>query len=251
MSELPPDYPSETPPPRPPYEAPPTNYGTPGYGAPPPGPPGAAALPPLPFEDPTRPWLNGFFQTIALFIQNPRQGFERMSLTGDLLRPVVYALILGTAGYVVGTVWQVWMNESMKSWMPASAYEPQFPPGAMIWFAAMSPLIFVVLALVNVLISHVCLLIVGAGKSGMGATLRAICYAQTAMIVMLIPICGQFVSSIWYVVLEVIGFAVAHKTTYGKAALAVFIPLLVCCVCIAICFSLFGAAIMSQIQGMK
>jgi hypothetical protein len=253
MSELPPDYPSDPPPRNPPDDVSPTGYGASGYGTPPPpsGPMGTAALPPLPFEDPTQPWLSAFFQTIGIFVQNPKQGYQRMRLTGDLLRPVVYALVLGSAGYILSFVWQAMFEESMKSWLPASDYDTAIPPVAMLWFAALSPLIFVFLALINTIVSHVCLLIVGSGKSGLAATFRVVCYSQTAMIVMLVPLCGSTVVWIWSLVLEIVGFSVAHKTSYGRAAIAVFIPLLLCCACIGISFSLFGAAIMSQLQGMK
>ncbi len=227
MDELPPEYPPDAPP----YDAPPA----------------VAAPQPLPFEDPNKPALNGFFETIGLFVRSPRQAFERMSLTGDLLRPVIYGLVFGSVGYVLSSLWQVWLDETMRTWMPNAEIDSGIPPGAMIWFAAMSPLIFVVLALINVVISHLCLVLVGSGKSGMGATLRVVAYAQTAMIPVIIPGCGSFIYSIWYLVLEIIGFAVAHKTTYARAALAVFVPLLLCCACIAICLALFGTAIMSML----
>jgi hypothetical protein len=56
-------------------------------------------------------------------------------------------------------------------------------------------------------------------------------------------VCGQFVGLVWGLVLNIIGLSVLHRISLGRAALAVFLPLVLCCACVALAIALFGAAI--------
>jgi hypothetical protein len=42
------------------------------------------------------------------------------------------------------------------------------------------------------------------------------------------------VAFVWLLVQEIIGFSRAHNIEMGKAALAVFLPMIVCCGCLAL-----------------
>jgi hypothetical protein len=236
MDEFPPDLPPEAPPPPPPFTAPPA---PPGH---------ESGLPPLPFENRAVPWLNGLLETIGLFIRKPDEAFSRMNVTGDLLRPVLYAIIVGSAGYILSSVWQIAFGPMMQRWMPGGAeYESALQSRAF-WFgfAACSPLLVVVHLVVATLVIHLCVMVLGGAKRGLGATLRVLCYALTATLAGVIPICGSIVSTFWYLYLLIIGLAKAHGITPGKAAVAILVPALLCCVCIAILmFSAFGALMSS------
>ena len=52
-------------------------------------------------------------------------------------------------------------------------------------------------------------------------------------------------------VLQVIGLVRMHRTSTGKAVGAVLLPLVLCCVCVAVVFALFLGAIMSAISEMN
>jgi phosphotransferase system glucose/maltose/N-acetylglucosamine-specific IIC component len=41
--------------------------------------------------------------------------------------------------------------------------------------------------------------------------------------------CGGLIAAVYNVVLECIGLSRAHQTTTGKALMAIFLPLIVCC----------------------
>ena len=91
------------------------------------------------------------------------------------------------------------------------------------------------------------LLILGEGRGGFETTARLICYSHTADLANIIPLCGGVISLVWFIVLQIIGVARCHRCSYGKAALAVFLPILVCCACTAVLVAFFGAAIMGAI----
>jgi hypothetical protein len=61
---------------------------------------------------------------------------------------------------------------------------------------------------------------------------------------MIVPVCGGAIAGIWCLVVECIGLAKAHETTTGKAVLAVFLPVIVCCgggFLLAVMFGTLGA----------
>jgi hypothetical protein len=45
----------------------------------------------------------------------------------------------------------------------------------------------------------------------------------------MIPMCGGLITAVYQVVLDCIGLSRAHRTTTGKALMAIFLPLIVCC----------------------
>jgi hypothetical protein len=246
MDERPPDLP-----PDPPYDPPvppSSSHFDPPYGD---VPPAAPALAPLPFEDRSIPWLNGMAQTVVLLLQKPREAFARMNLAGDLLRPVVFALVLGTLGTVLSTVYQLMFSGMTERFMPSgNEVEQAMKGGATVWLLACSPLIVLISLLVGTVIYHLFLMLYGGAKSGLAATLRVLSYAYAPMVLYVVPGCGSLVGAIWTLVLTVIGFSVAHRTSTGRAVLAVLTPVFLLCVCLGIAFSMILAAGISGLKGL-
>jgi hypothetical protein len=80
-------------------------------------------------------------------------------------------------------------------------------------------------------------MIVRGAKNGFEATFRVVSYSIGAYVFLMVPFCGAIISGLWTVVLAIIGLKEAHGTTGGKAAFAVFFPLIMCCA-IVMLFSL-------------
>ena len=61
----------------------------------------------------------------------------------------------------------------------------------------------------------------------------------------MVPFCGGAIAGIWALVCEIFGLAEMQETTPVKAAIAIFAPLVLCCVLMFV----FWAAIMAMIMG--
>ena len=222
---------------------------------PPPGVPPGAPPPtsdPLPWEQPGYPFLEALFETAKLVLTRPSEAFARMSLTVDLARPILYAILFGWIGMVASQIYNLALRGVLMNMLPL--------PGAWRGFAMPTAwsVATMVLAPVFVLLGvflwsavvHLFLVLVGGANSGFGATVRVICYASTVQVLNVIPFCGGFLAMLWALVLQILGLAVAHRTSQGKSALAVLLPLALCCACGLLLAVAFGAAIAAAIANL-
>jgi hypothetical protein len=92
------------------------------------------------------------------------------------------------------------------------------------------PLFIVVGLFIGSAIVHLCLMIVGGANQSFETTFRVLAFSQGSTgPLQMIPICGGFIAGVWALVCNCIGLARAHETDTGRAVLAVFLPLIVCC----------------------
>jgi hypothetical protein len=73
-------------------------------------------------------------------------------------------------------------------------------------------------------------MIVGGANQPFETTFRVLAFTHGSTGVLeLIPVCGGLIALVWAIVVNCIGLARAHETDTGRAVLAVFLPLVVCC----------------------
>jgi len=215
---------------------------------PPPGPPGA---PPggeiIPWERPGLDAFTAFGRTVAGLFAAPRRAFESMPVIGAFGRPLVFGIIVGWIGVLASTFWNLLLRGWVQSMLPFASERWAEASATMRIVGAMSAPIYIPLVLlIGAAIQHLFLFLVGGAKRGFIATFRVQCYASAPLILSVVPGCGSVVGPLWGLVLAIIGLSAAHGIGNGKAASAVFLPVLLCCGCLGLCFALFGAAIMSQ-----
>ena len=81
-------------------------------------------------------------------------------------------------------------------------------------------------------ILHLCLKVTRGANAPFEATCRLLAYAAGPAILAIIPICGAIVAGFWALVVQIVGAKEMHETTYGRAILAVLLPLIVICGCV-------------------
>ena len=73
-------------------------------------------------------------------------------------------------------------------------------------------------------------MIVGGANQPFETTFRVLAFTQGSTgVLQLIPICGGVIAAVWGIVVNCIGLARAHETDTGRAVLAIFLPVIVCC----------------------
>jgi hypothetical protein len=238
------------PPPIPPMPPGPPSMQPPGTVPPPPsgGAPPPPAVQPLPWEQIGHPALEGLYETAKLILTAPSQAFARMSLTGTLGKPLTYAIIFGWVGIIANQIYSIALRGAMMGFLSGlPGYNSKlmfgFPIFVSVGLMVVAPLFVLIGVFVWSAILHLFLMLVGGANNGFASTVRVVCYAGTVQVLQVVPFCGGMIAAIWGLVLYIIGIAIAQRTSQGKAALAVLLPFVLCCVCVAIMAVAFGAAI--------
>ncbi len=195
-------------------------------------------------------WADAFFSVIKDAITNPVIFFREVAEGDGWLRPWLFALVISTAVFLVAAAYQAGFNlmaagaglgkAASEGLGPISALLMPFSIGTIVGLAAVAmPVATTVGLLIQAGVYHLCLMVLGAARRSFLTTFRVTCYSMAPQVCQIVPFLGGIVAWGWQLALSIIGLKVAHETTYGRSALAVFLPTLLCCSALLI----IGAAV--------
>jgi len=240
-------------------------FGGPG-GEPPPHPPPPEALPSWERLEEEGFW-RALFASIREILLEPANTFERMPREPALGRPLLFAVILGTAGAVITACYDLigralWPSGMMmyQKWLEQIGAQPEELPISPVGMMAVGTLCGIVLAPIMIVISafllsgivHLLLMLFGGANHGFETTFRTISYVMGATATLaIIPFCGRPLGTIWALVCAIIGLTRSQEAEGWQAALAVLLPLLLFCCCTAgLIVFIFGPVFASQLHQM-
>lgn len=190
--------------------------------------------------------LRGLITTLNEVLFRPSEFYRKMPVTGGLTEPLLYALIVGMFGLMFSTIWQLATKGAMQNMipgMPMGAGHDMLQGTGLVFFAFFSPLLVIIGLFLSAGILHVCLMLVRGATAGFEGTFRVVSYGYSANLFLVLPFCGYPLMIVWSIVLYIIGLKEAHQTTGGKAAFAVFLPVIACTCLVALAVTmLLGAA---------
>jgi hypothetical protein len=215
----------------------------PGVASPSAGGPQAQRIIGTPIDAPegSTPWedmaslgfFTALFRTMKEVLFAPTAFFRKMPVSSGFAPPLFYGVILGFVGGLIAFLLQVALSGSMGSFPGGEGVEGVergihlFQTTFIIIYAIFLPFLIAVGLFIASGIFHLCLLIVGAGKRGFEATFRVVAYANSTQVFAIVPFVGGFIALIYDLVLWTIGFRESHRTTTGKALIAVLLPMIV------------------------
>jgi hypothetical protein len=218
--------------------------------APLPGPGSAGAEEPQAPRGPSgTPWerraeiglAGALVETTMQVLGKPTAFFRAMSPTGGLGGPLLYGLIIGYVGFLAASVYDAIFrslvggslgpfagNEELEKFMPT--FDGW---GSVAVQAVVGPLVLIFVLFFAAFVTHVMLTLLGGANRDFEATFRVTAYTQATQIFGLIPFCGGLVATVYAIVVSIIGLSEVHGISRGKAAAAVLLPLVLCCLCAA------------------
>ena len=153
---------------------------------------------------------------------SPRRFFSKLPRTGSVGAAVLYYLSIGIPVAGADLFWTMVRGR-------ADTAEVAAPGGLGQWGPLVDFLISPVWLLISLFLAagvvHLLLKLFGAADGGYGLTTRVFAYAYAPQILGIVPVAGAFAGFLWMVVVAVIGTSAAHRTTTGRAAAAILIPL--------------------------
>jgi hypothetical protein len=176
-------------------------------------------------------FLKAYFDTLSMVLMKPGEAFAVMKTEGDLMGPMLFALIGGSAGMIVSFLFQIVLQSMGVMGSGQNPIAKLFGLGIGIpFFIVLVPVMIVVGMFLFSGILHLCLMIVGGARKPFETTFRVVCFSSgSTYLLSMIPLCGGMIAGVWNIVLECIGLARAHETDIGKAVIAVLLPMIVCC----------------------
>jgi hypothetical protein len=178
-----------------------------------------------------RGFIPAFFDTMVMILTKPAEAFTAMRREGGFGDALIYGLIGGCFGYVVSLLFLFLMPSLASFGDRHNALAGFIGMGFGLVFCIIMIPVFVTVGLfIGAAIVHVCLMIVGGAKQPFETTFRVLCFALGSTYpLIIVPFCGSIIAGIWGLVAECIGLARAHETDTGRAVLAVFLPVILCC----------------------
>lgn len=197
----------------------------------------------VPFEDRSKDFFTGFFETIKLVLFQPSAFFRNYKLDGSVGRPILFAVIIGWIAMAVGMFWSWVLRQSLFTLLQehfpdiegfdydqiSSSWAHQ---GLASFFTLiLGPVIIVIGLFIISGIYHLVLMMVKGANKNFETSFNVVAYGSVSRIGELLPICGGLISFLYGIILAIIGLTEAHKTDSWKAVVAVLGPIILCCMC--------------------
>ncbi len=199
-------------------------------------------------------FFGGLWHTWKESVFNPNKFFSALPLKGGIGSPLLYALIVVWLGLAVEQLWGLLF---VGFWM--DAFTGYFPMEDFYWTTGLQTgfsFLYVILAPIPIIavlfiisgVYHLIMMMFGWAAKDFEATFRTFAYASGPMAFMIVPMCGGAVGWIWTLVLAIIGLRHTQTNSGGRAALVIFLPIIVCCCLGFILAMIFGVALTGFLQ---
>lgn len=177
------------------------------------------------------------YETMRGVLFSPGEFFGKMHFQAGAGDPLLFGILIGSIGSMFGFFWDfllVWGG--IRSF--GQGRIDQSTMGIIfIILMVLSPLLITLTILVTGGITHLLLLITGAGRNRFEATMRVVSYGHATKIWGAVPVMGGMVANLWYLVVQVIGLREIHETDYWRILAAFLIPFVL--ILVLIVFAIF------------
>jgi hypothetical protein len=168
-------------------------------------------------------FLSTFFKSVKGSLFSPSKFFRTHAVGESVLSPLMNGVICGIIGFGVSILWNWFLWQNFSHYLPFS----KFPFDLYAIYSAISlPVKAVLLILINSVITHLCLMVVGGSKGGFRTTVRVVSYAASTYLLLIVPFLGFLIQIIYLRVLIIIGAREGHGISTGRAVFAVLLPLI-------------------------
>src|SRR5438552_13366374 len=186
----------------------------------------------LPWDDrQQKGFFTAFVETLQMVLTRPAEAFMAMKREGGFGEPLIYGVIGASVGGIVSFLFSLALQSFGFFANHRNAFGAITGMGiGSVAFVILFPLAIIIGLFIGAAIIHLCLMIVGGANQPFETTFRVLAFTQGATgVLQVIPICGGVIAAVWGLVVNCIGLARAHETDTGRAVLAVFLPVILCC----------------------
>ncbi len=217
----------------------------------------------VPIDEHLPPWedrenfsrLGGFFETIQQAMLAPGRLFSGMSISRGIWEPLTFYVVLYVLMMIVERLWSVALSGfdiALLSWLDELNADSANDMALVHFMETMgvffSPFFGVISLFLTAGVTHIACMLLIPNQRGFEASYRAVAYSGSAMILGVVPVCGEFLSIFWLLFIYVVALRELHSTTTVRAIVVALLPLvlMICgCIAIATVIGVTGAALSS------
>lgn len=187
--------------------------------------------------------VGSFVEVVRRVVMQPVGFFSSIPRRGNLLSPLVFALICLEISTILGGILRLaWSSQA--SGVRFQGEEYGF--GDFIASVIFAPIggaigLFILAGIAHLLV----MLFVGAGNSGFESTFRVVSYVSVTNLVNWIPVIGGLIA-LYGLYLAVVGVREMHNTTTGRASLVVLVPFAVILFLVLLILLVAGAFLLGR-----
>jgi hypothetical protein len=180
-----------------------------------------------------------FFATVRQILSNPREFFEGLSIS-SLFKAFTFGWLiasLAVAFFCGYSLWQLDANRAAhlellqshpeliaRGVTPAQMLDSM---REMLLFSLfLAPLLGAVNVWVSAGLNHLGVMLAAGQNRGFVATFRATAYGFVPLLLLAVPLVGHLIGGLWSVGLQIVAIRQIHRIEFGRAVLAVLMPLL-------------------------
>ena len=186
----------------------------------------------VPFENMEKyGFFPAFFLTIKQVILSPAAFFKNMPLKGFLM-PLFFFILLAEFQEICNFVWTMTgVDSSMTSDVGRMVNDSiiadslQDGTGPALLSLLLYPLMLAGISFPLIGMTHILLMIFGAGDRGYQATFRATAYSYAPILLCVVPVVGDMIGALISVAISIIAYKNIHNTTYMRVVLSMVMPL--------------------------
>ena len=166
-------------------------------------------------------------ESIKGVLFSPSRFFRTTAAAGGIKEPLAFGVLMGSLGMMFEISWQgVFRFGDIPSLSEGPFGDFTWVPIIM-GIMLLCPLVATIFICITSLVLHFLLAMLGAGKNGFEATLRAVSYSQATQLWAVIPFLGSFLAGIWFMAVTVVSLREIHGVSYVRVIIALFIPFIV------------------------
>jgi len=168
--------------------------------------------------------LNAAAMTVREVLGNPYRAFTLMKHMSDWAGPFCFALFMGGLGYYANLIYSIIICRLYPEELRGPALVLTSNYGALFMIISayfFIPLFVTVVVVVNSVLIHFSLVLLGGARQPFQTTYRVVCYSFGASSALqFIPVLGLFLAPVWNLILMINGIAKMHDISTGKATFA-------------------------------
>jgi hypothetical protein len=167
-----------------------------------------------------------FFKTVKEIFISPDQFFKRISSKDQALTALLFALLSGSIGYTFLFLWSQLFPGLSEMYESTGTFftDKESSSATTLLF---TPILIIFEILFITLYTHCMLVITRTSKNSFSSTLKIVSYAQSALLLNLIPVIGSFFSAVYMFFLLLTGIQQKHEIGKFKVFLVITLPIIV------------------------